>query len=203
MIVLSLSRRRPNRVDDRHRSADILPRLFLTQGFQSVCGVLKTVAIGLTLATAQIPAAHAQGMRVQEKVITDRWTGAAIGGFDPVAYFVDHRPVQGNVSHLLVQDGIAWHFQSESNLAAFQESPETYRPVFGGYDPVMVASGLPVAGYPHSLPSWTDASTSSGNRRIAISSSRMPRFARSHADLARTAAAIVTLRFSAARHRRP
>ncbi len=150
MIVLSLSRRRPNRVDDRHRSADILPRLFLTQGFQSVCGVLKTVAIGLTLATGLIPAAHAQGMRVQEKVITDRWTGAAIGGFDPVAYFVDHRPVQGNVSHLLVQDGIAWHFQSESNLAAFQESPETYRPVFGGYDPVMVASGLPVAGYPHS-----------------------------------------------------
>ncbi len=176
MIVLSLSRRRPNRVDDRHRSADILPRLFLTQGFQSVCGVLKTVAIGLTLGAGLIPAAHAQGMRVQEKVITDRWTGAAIGGFDPVAYFVDHRPVQGNVSHLLVQDGIAWHFQSESNLAAFQESPETYRPVFGGYDPVMVASGLPVAGYPHIFAIVDGRLTSSGNRKTAISSSGMPRF---------------------------
>lgn len=149
MIVLSLSRRRPNRVDDRHRSADILPRLFLTQGFQSVCGVLKTVAIGLTLPMGLILSAHAQGMRVQEKIITDRWTGAAIGGFDPVAYFIDHRPVLGSVSHLLMQDGITWHFQSQSNLAAFQESPEAYRPVFGGHDPVMVASGLPVAGYPH------------------------------------------------------
>ncbi len=149
MIVLSLSPRRPNRVVDRHRSAGIVPRLFLTQGFQSVCGVLKTATIGFTLAWICLSPAQAQGLRVQEKVITDPWTGAAIGGFDPVAYFVDQRPVQGNVSHLLVQDGIAWHFQSESNLVAFQESPETYRPVFGGHDPVMVASGVPVAGYPH------------------------------------------------------
>lgn len=148
MIVLSLSRRRLNRGVDKRQPTAIVPRLFLTQGFQSVCGVLKTVAIGLTLACFLLPA-QAQGLRVQERVVTDPWTGAAIGGFDPVAYFVDLRPVQGSVAHLLVQDGIAWHFQSESNLAAFQESPDSYRPAFGGYDPVMVASGLPVAGYPH------------------------------------------------------
>jgi hypothetical protein len=149
VIVLSLSRRRLNKVHEKHRPAGIVPRLFLTQGFQSVCGVLKTVAIGFALMAPVMPHATAQGMRVQEKTITDTWTGAAIGGFDPVAYFVDQRPVQGSVTHLLVQDGVAWHFHSESNLAAFQESPETYRPGFGGYDPVMVASGLPVAGYPH------------------------------------------------------
>lgn len=121
----------------------------LTQGFQSVCGVLKTASIVVTIGCAFPLLSAAQGLRVHEKVVTDPWTGAAIGGFDPVAYFVDHRAVPGSPELLTIEGGVAWHFTSPGNLAAFLDSPETYRPVFGGYDPVMVAAGVPVAGFPH------------------------------------------------------
>ena len=32
-----------------------------------------------------------------ERVVADRYTGLAIGGFDPVAFFTDARPVQGRL----------------------------------------------------------------------------------------------------------
>lgn len=148
MIVLFLSRRSAVPSGVQLRIARILPHLTLTQGFQSVCGVLKTAVILLTIGYAAHNPAHAQGLRVQEKVVTDPWTGAAIGGFDPVAYFVDQRAVPGSPDHLAVESGVAWRFASPGNLAAFLDSPESYRPSYGGYDPVMVASGIPVAGSP-------------------------------------------------------
>ena len=149
MIILSVSCRSLERAEPHLRTTRILPRLLLIQGFRSVCGVLKAVAIAFTMAgLSNLPLA-AEGLRVQEKLVTDPWSGAAIGGFDPVAYFVEQRPIPGSPEHLAIHAGVAWHFNSESNLAAFLESPETYQPVFGGHDPVMVASGVPVPGHPH------------------------------------------------------
>lgn len=148
MIVLFLSRRSAVPSGWQRRIAGILPQLMLTQGFQSVCGVLKTAVIALTIGYAGPAATLAQELRVQEQVVTDPWTGAAIGGFDPVAYFVDHRAIPGSPDHLAVDRGVAWRFASQGNRAAFLDSPESYRPAYGGYDPVMVANGIPVAGSP-------------------------------------------------------
>ena len=149
MIILSVSCRSLERAEPHLRTTGILPRLVLIQGFRSVCDVLKAVAIAFTMAgLSNLPLA-AEGLRVQEKLVTDPWSGAAIGGFDPVAYFVEQRPIPGSPEHLAIHAGVAWHFNSESNLAAFLESPETYQPVFGGHDPVMIANGVPVPGHPH------------------------------------------------------
>lgn len=149
MIVLPVGHRRPHRFEWQRRTGRILPHLFLIPGFQRLCGVLKTIGSLMVLGLAMAVPAPAQNLRVQDVIVTDPWTGAAIGGFDPVAYFVEHRAVPGLRTLTTVNGGVPWQFTSESNRAAFLDHPETYRPAFGGHDPLMVAGGVPVAGHPH------------------------------------------------------
>src|SRR4051812_21152366 len=40
-----------------------------------------------------------------ERVVADRYTGLAIGGFDPVAYFTDAQPVRGDADYELSAAG--------------------------------------------------------------------------------------------------
>lgn len=92
--------------------------------------------------------ALAQG--TTERVVVNRFTGLAISGFDPVAYFTDTSasPMRGDERFEAVQDGAVWRFRNEGNRAAFVAHPEIYAPRFGGYDPVDVARGRPVQGLP-------------------------------------------------------
>jgi len=90
--------------------------------------------------------ALAQG--TTERVVVNRFTGLAISGYDPVAYFIDTQPVRGEERFEAVQDGAVWRFRNEGNKAAFVSHPEVYAPQFGGYDPVDVARGKVVAGLP-------------------------------------------------------
>jgi YHS domain-containing protein len=120
----------------------------LTQGFQILCGVLKTSLTAGFFGLPMLAAAQAQALRPHEMVISDLWTGAAIAGYDPVAYFVEQHAVSGNPAYQLVHEGTLWHFANEANRAAFRDQPRAYVPAFGGYDPVAMASGLTVAGTP-------------------------------------------------------
>jgi hypothetical protein len=83
-----------------------------------------------------------------ERVVVNRFTGLAISGFDPVAYFTDTSPVRGDERFEAVRDGAVWRFRNEGNRAAFVGHPEIYAPQFGGYDPVDVARGRVVQGLP-------------------------------------------------------
>lgn len=130
------------------RRVRILPRGMLTQGFQNLCGVLKTLPIALPIVLASAPSTSAFGLRPTEMTINDTWTGAALDGYDPVAYFLDRQAVPGMSMHQMVHAGLVWHFVNEGNRAAFRDNPEAYVPAFGGYDPVAIAAGLAVAGLP-------------------------------------------------------
>ena len=88
------------------------------------------------------------GATTTEQVVTDRNTGLAIGGFDPVAYFVDGRPLQGRDAFEYAFAGAVWRFRNEGNRAAFMADPEVYAPQFGGYDPVGIARGIALPGNP-------------------------------------------------------
>jgi hypothetical protein len=81
-------------------------------------------------------------------VVVNRFTGLAISGFDPVAYFTDARPQQGRPGLELNQGGVIWRFSNEGNRAVFYADPDIYSPQFGGYDPVDVARGVAFAGNP-------------------------------------------------------
>ena len=83
-----------------------------------------------------------------ERVVTNRVSGYAISGFDPVAYFVTGGPVAGRSAYEVVYDRALWRFHNEGNLIAFRAHPDVYEPLFGGYDPVTVAQGKTVAGRP-------------------------------------------------------
>jgi hypothetical protein len=83
-----------------------------------------------------------------ERVVVNRYTGLAIEGFDPVAYFVDARPVVGLRGFEASQAGAVWRFRNEGNLASFVAHPDIYGPQFGGYDPIDLARGVTYAGNP-------------------------------------------------------
>jgi hypothetical protein len=83
-----------------------------------------------------------------EGVETNAHTGLAISGFDPVAYFTDHKPRFGKPELEISLKGAIWRFENPGNRAAFVAHPEVYMPRFGGYDPVAVARGASVPGHP-------------------------------------------------------
>jgi hypothetical protein len=77
-----------------------------------------------------------------EQVSVDRLSGVAIGGYDPVAYFVAGSAVAGSPSFEAIWNGAAWRFANEGNRAAFLADPTVYAPSFGGYDAASIASGV-------------------------------------------------------------
>ena len=83
-----------------------------------------------------------------ERVIVNRYTGLAIEGFDPVAYFVDARPMIGREAFEASEAGAVWRFRNAGNRASFIAHPDIYGPQFGGYDPTDLARGVTFAGNP-------------------------------------------------------
>ena len=83
-----------------------------------------------------------------ERVVIDRFTGLAIDGFDPVAYFVDGRPARGLPDFEVGLLGAVWRFRNEGNKAWFVAHPDVYGPQFGGYDPIDLARGVTLPGNP-------------------------------------------------------
>ena len=83
-----------------------------------------------------------------ERVVVGRYSGLAIEGFDPVAYFTDAEATQGVADFEAAEAGAVWRFRNEGNRAAFVTHPEIYGPQFGGYDPVDLGRGITYAGNP-------------------------------------------------------
>ncbi|WP_111670554.1 YHS domain-containing (seleno)protein [Algoriphagus litoralis] len=65
----------------------------------------------------------------------------AIGGYDPVAYFTEKKPVKGKEEFKVAYQGANWHFSSEANKKLFVANPEKYAPQYGGYCAFGVAGG--------------------------------------------------------------
>jgi hypothetical protein len=105
------------------------------------------VVLLASLATQGISGGVAQGATT-ERVVLNRFTGLAIEGYDPVAYFVDARPEIGMEDFEASEAGVVWRFRNEGNLASFVAHPDIYGPQFGGYDPIDLARGVTVAGNP-------------------------------------------------------
>ena len=78
---------------------------------------------------------------VQAGDVTFQSGGAAIRGYDPVAYFIDKKPVKGDAAHSFTWDGATWRFASADNLATFKSDPARYAPKFGGYCAFAVSRG--------------------------------------------------------------
>jgi hypothetical protein len=84
-----------------------------------------------------------------ERIVMDWHNGLAIGGYDPVAFFTNGRPIAGSADYEFRYGGAIWRFCNMGNRAAFAAEPDIYMPQFGGYDPLGVLRGLAVAGNPN------------------------------------------------------
>jgi hypothetical protein len=115
-------------------------RYFKTRRVVRFAGFLTAILI------ATVPPASQAG--TTERIVMNRFTGLAIEGFDPVAYFVDGRPARGLPDFEAALYGAVWRFHNEGNRASFLAHPEVYGPQFGGYDPIDLARGVTLAGNP-------------------------------------------------------
>ena len=109
----------------------------------AVIAFVLLAGLGVTVA-----AGSAARAATTERVVTNRYSGLAIEGYDPLAYFVDGTPELGLPAYEATQAGAVWRFRNEGNRDSFVAHPEIYGPQFGGYDPVDVARGVTVAGNP-------------------------------------------------------
>ena len=117
-------------------------RRYRTSALFALCvGFLSAILVSATPLASQAAA-------TTERVVMNRFTGLAIEGFDPVAYFVDGRPLRGLPEFEATLSGAVWRFRNEGNMASFLAHPDVYGPQFGGYDPIDLARGVTLAGNP-------------------------------------------------------
>jgi YHS domain-containing protein len=67
--------------------------------------------------------------------------GVAIRGTDPVAYFQQGQPVQGNSKFSHQWMNATWHFASAENRDLFAKNPDKYAPQYGGFCAWAVSRG--------------------------------------------------------------
>lgn len=73
--------------------------------------------------------------------INTNGTQYAIGGYDPVAYFLDGKPIPGKPELSASAHGAQWLFASAAHRALFVNNPERYMPVYDGYCAYGVSRG--------------------------------------------------------------
>jgi YHS domain-containing protein len=82
------------------------------------------------------------------EIYTGLLTATAVGGYDPVAYFTDGKPVEGRRDIIYEWKGATWRFASERNRDAFKADPHAYAPQYGGYCAWAVSQGYTAKGDP-------------------------------------------------------
>lgn len=87
----------------------------------------------LYLASLAAFASLAQTAAGEEFVNTGYFGNVAIKGYDPVAYFVDGKAVEGNVQYSHRWLGAIWYFASAEHRDLFVKEPSRYAPQYGGY----------------------------------------------------------------------
>jgi YHS domain-containing protein len=74
----------------------------------------------------------------------------ALKGYDPVAYFVDGRPVKGLPAFSFTFDDAMYHFASAEHQKMFAADPDRYAPRYSGYCAVALSQGMKLEVDPHS-----------------------------------------------------
>lgn len=108
-------------------------------------GVLQLKMIGknaaLVLCGALLATAVASMTAGNPQAINRDRSGLAIDGYDPVAYFVDGRPMRGRADIEHVWNGTRYRFATETNRERFAKNPEAFVPQYGGFCSYAVSRG--------------------------------------------------------------
>ncbi|MBI2800452.1 MAG: YHS domain protein [Gammaproteobacteria bacterium] len=112
---------------------------------------MRAKAIGLIVVMFIAGCAATPGKVTQTKPVTpiDAPVALALDGYDPVAYFIIGKPVEGSPQYVHIWRGAKWQFSSEANRAAFINEPKRYAPQYGGYCAYATAHGFTARGDPN------------------------------------------------------
>jgi YHS domain-containing protein len=75
----------------------------------------------------------------------------ALGGHDPVGFYVENRAVRGEERFAETYRGVTYWFASEANREIFRQSPAAFEPVFGGWCAAGMAEGKKVQANPENF----------------------------------------------------
>jgi YHS domain-containing protein len=87
-----------------------------------------------------------------DDIYTGYFSSKAVSGYDVIAFFEQHKPVEGDSKYQMEYKGADWYFSSQKNLDKFKSDPEKYAPQYGGYCAWAMASDKKAPGNP---PFWT------------------------------------------------
>lgn len=79
-------------------------------------------------------------------------SGKAIRGYDPVAYFLEGKPVKGKNELVYKWNNASWYFSSQQNREMFIADPGKYAPQYGGYCAYGLSNGYKA---PTDADAWT------------------------------------------------
>src|SRR5262245_32735482 len=91
---------------------------------------ILTLIAALSLGRAAL-GDHAPGH--SKTLVLKNKEGAAILGYDPVAYFTDGKALKGNPKFKSTAEGANYYFVSAEHQALFEANPAKYVPAYGGY----------------------------------------------------------------------
>lgn len=67
--------------------------------------------------------------------------GVIIEGYDPVAYFTDHKPVKGSAAFTATHESATYWFASAEHAELFKKDPGKYAPQYGSFCGYAVSIG--------------------------------------------------------------
>ena len=82
---------------------------------------------------AQLEEADAGDAKSEAFINTGYFGDVAIKGYDPVAYFTEHRALKGSPEYAYRWLGATWHSASAEHRDLFAAEPMKYAPQYGGY----------------------------------------------------------------------
>lgn len=94
---------------------------------------MKSTLFSVLTATALAVNAFAVHSPDHKVLVLKNKEGAAILGYDSVAYFTDHKAVKGNPRFQTEFEGAKYYFVNAEHKSAFDLSPAKYVPAYGGY----------------------------------------------------------------------
>jgi YHS domain-containing protein len=109
-----------------------------------IARMTRRALVAATLALIPL-AAQAKSAEVYTGILSS----VAAGGYDPVAYFTEGKPVAGKSDITHQWKGATWRFASEKNRDLFKAKPEAYAPQYGGYCAWAVSQGYTAKGDPN------------------------------------------------------
>jgi YHS domain-containing protein len=107
-----------------------IPMIAMPRTFQAA-------AFGVVMAMSIAPA-----LAVDEHYVAG---GAAVGGYDVVAYHTAGKPTKGDAQFKAEYQGVTWQFASASNRDVFAANPAKYAPAYGGWCSAGASKGKKVA----------------------------------------------------------